>query len=186
MQHWETDTMLRALIARMTAEHRQTFPRQSDLREAEAVVILAGTPKYAGSVAPSWGPFVDRMKWTIWDWEGQPVLQGGVGSIGGRILQHVRQGDEIAVLYSSRKTSVLGAEPIVQIAGREYRLPGNLNEVQSFEFGECGFRWQRVGGWPLLHLHVPSAKELLPFLGLGYDLWKGAYFRASGGWFCWL
>ena len=172
--------MLRVQIARMPAELRQAFPGRENLRAAEAVVYVGGAARYAGSVAASWGPFVDRSKWTVWDWDGNAQLRGGIEKVGGRVFQLVRHGDDIVVLYGSNRSGAIKSEPTVEIAGQEYRLPSNLREVQAFEFGDCSFRWQRPAGWPELHLYPPSVDNLLAYVGFGYDLWKGAYFEVSG------
>jgi hypothetical protein len=170
--------MLRVHIARITPELRQTFPLRNELRAGEAVVYVAGRPQMAGSVAKSWGPFVDRTSWTLWDWEGNVLLRGSIGKLDDRTFQMVKQGDDPVVLYGSRQDGLIGKEPTVTIAGHEFGLPSNLRDIRSFEFGSCSFRWRWLDGLPDLHLFVSVHSTLLPFVGFGYDLWKGAYFGA--------
>jgi hypothetical protein len=111
----------------------------------------------------------------VWDLEGKARLKGRIERVGGRVLQVVRAGEEIVVVYSSRRSGVIRSEPTVEIAGCEYRLPSNLHEATLFEFGPCTFRWKQVHGEPELHMSLANEDELLPFVGFGYDLWKGAY-----------
>ena len=170
--------MLRVQIAGMTPELRQAFPLRDELRAAEAVVYVAGRPQMAASVAASWGPFVDRTSWTLWDWEGNVLLRGSIGKLEDRTCQMVKQGDDPVVLYGSRQDGLIRKEPTVTIAGQEFGLPANLRAVQSFEFGSCSFRWRSLEGWPELYLFVSVHSTLLPYVGFGYDLWKGAIFGA--------
>jgi hypothetical protein len=173
--------MLRVQIAKLPAGLRQTFPRREELRAAEAVVFVAGRPQMIGSVAGFWGPFLDRSSWTLWDWEGRALLRGEISEFEGRTLQLVKQGADIAVLYGSRQGGLIKKEPMVTIAGREFSLPGNLHDVGAFEFGDCSFRWRWVAGCPELHLFLLTHDTLLPYVGFGYDLWKGACFGPEKG-----
>lgn len=173
--------MLRVQITKLPADLRQTFPLKKELRAADAVVFVANRPQMVGSVAGFWGPFINRSSWTLWDWEGRALLRGEIAEFEGRTLQLVKQGDDIAVLYGSRQDGLVKKEPMVTIAGQEFRLPDNLHDVESFEFGNCSFRWRWLAGLPELHLFLLAHDTLLPYVGFGYDLWKGAYFGAEKG-----
>jgi hypothetical protein len=173
--------MVRLQIARIPPDLKQRFPKRAEFCGAEAVISIGSVPRYVGSLAGSWGPFLDRSRWQVWDLEGHVCLTGAIEKVGDRIFQLARVGDEIVVLYSSRRSGVIKSEPLVEIAGHEYRLPNNLHEVTLFEFGPCTFRWKQVDGLPELHMSLAREAELLAFIGFGYDLWKGAYFEAGLG-----
>jgi hypothetical protein len=171
--------MVRLQIERLPPDLKQSFPKHNKLRGAEAVIRVAGVARFVGAVAGKWGPFVDRSAWTVWDLEGNPSLVGGIDKVGDHVLQFIRAGKEIVVLYSSRRSGVIRSEPTVEIAGREYGLPANLHDITLFEFGPCTFRWRYTSGQPELHLSLASERDLLPFIGFGYDLWKGVYLRGG-------
>jgi hypothetical protein len=168
--------MVRVWIGALSPELEARFPQRGLMRDARACIYVGGDARYVGSITGSWGPFVDLTQWTVWDLDGNTLLQGGIEKVGSRIHQLVRAGNEIAVLYGSAKTGLLKSEPIVEIAGREYRVPANLRETAAFEFGACAFRWRRsASGQSELHFYLSAGEELLAFVGFAYDLWKGAY-----------